>query len=346
MEMFSLPNITQKIIISFLGFTFLLHSSLIVLAQECSGIGPIGMPSPRNTWKQNTKVKVSIDPDQFNPQEIQCIKDVFDAWNKNNGQQGNYNEVNNNASGVTFEVQSVAGSSSQVVLTPSAPGVPPTATINLPVMPTSSSPLYQINRTAPGSEHDYAETTSSPDSGQSSGNIAIAVTNIDPGINVCQALKEAISHEIGHTFKLNHCRSDAPCVDANGNPTSTMVEAPPCRSGMSNYPACLNQTGIGTVEPTPCDNYKTRIISPAYDPNTLATPTPTPEEGGGGGECPCGDCDNGCEYPPPDEGEPNCSWQTVDGQCYGGYEWTDPYTGILYSEPPSCDPPTEQYVCQ
>ena|GEM_PF-4137489 len=82
-----------------------------------------------------------------------------------------------------------------------------------------------------------------------------------------------------------------------------------------------------------------------YNPQTGWCCTDDGGNGGGGGggddECPCGDCVNGCNGGDEDD----CQWVTVPGECYGGVEWIDPYTGERYYDPPYCDPDQYIYVC-
>ena len=83
-----------------------------------------------------------------------------------------------------------------------------------------------------------------------------------------------------------------------------------------------------------CPPPPTPTPTPSPDPNA------TPDNGGGGDNCPCGNCESGC-----DDGGGECQLIDVEGQCYAGVDYYDSYGVLINSDPPYCDPPTQQYYC-
>lgn len=260
----------------------------MVIAQQTCDLtnSPRALPFPRHAWKQDVTVAVWINSNDYDETQFECIKGAFEAWNESRGPDGN-------ASGVNFLVR--RSPTRFVTLTPSAPDVDPSIQANpdFPA-PTEDSPVFQVSKGVPGYQHDYAETGGGANSSDNLVPLAAAAINIDPGMTNCQALRETLSHDIGHTLKLGHC-DPGQCRDQNGNPTSTMVEPPPCTGDINpetGGPTCisadLNRTGVNQVGPTPCDNNRVKTSSPPYNSTRTPTPTPTPEDPGGGGGCQAG----------------------------------------------------------
>lgn len=130
--------------------------------------------------------------------------------------------------------------------------------------PVSGQNSYRVTQQEPSLGPDYQGETGGQESG---GHRYSAFTNIHPGVSLASALRQAMAHELGHTFGLG---------DATGNC--------PNRGSAMNLASSLNDTARGADGPTNCD----ANASAQYNNYGAATPTPTatPEPSGGPTPCP------------------------------------------------------------
>jgi hypothetical protein len=160
-------------------------------------------------------------------------------------------------------------------------------------------------------------------------------TLFDPNMDgFSESILKAMLHEIGHTMGLN----DMPIP----NPTGNCGDQTSGESVMNSYCGTNDYGGNMPTTVKDCDNRSVKN-NPQYQ---TPTPTPTPTPGGGdcldslgcGDECPCGNCETGCD--PPD---PTCDWWYPPMECVTVCEIDD------YGQPENCstecyqDPPV--YYC-
>lgn len=195
-------------------------------------------------WPQNANVNVTINADQFNTTERDCLTAAFTNWN---------NQNQNNQSNVTFNV---TYSSSPAVTTDSSGHI----------TSATSGNVYQVNKSTVGLSPTALGVTGGQPASNSRQN---AFSDISPNVTNCTALTEVMAHEIGHTFGLDDCTS------CTGTGQSVMAVGK-CATFDSNghcIAANYNDTTMGTTGPTSCDNQG--VISTGQYPKS---------SGGGGGD--------------------------------------------------------------
>lgn len=279
---------------------------------------------PNRAWAQNSRVTVNVSSasSQFTQAEFNCINEVFNAYNTQNGAS------DGNGSGVRFDVKFSQNSLVQVNAT--GDGIERTALGN-----TTLGNVYEIVKDDNSAGFD---DTGSIGDGT---NATAAMSKIDSRINVCEALKETMGHAIAHTLGLDHCQTqevNGQYVDAcflNGK--NSVMATPPCNIPNQCTTAEVNQIYGTPLLPTDCD--KSRLII-KYSPATVNQPPPNNDGGGG---------DGGGENPP------YCETITIPGQCYEVcVEWSeesyDPYWGVyivsIYSDCDNfCDPDQTEEIC-
>jgi len=206
------------------------------------------------SWPQNAPVTVNINSNQFSTDDLACMQSIF----------ANYNlaaQSSGNSSGVFFDVRytstpiaATVGGTAETAPTSAAAGLPFVYQINRPPILEGSNPAAFAQTGAGGTgEH------------RTSG-----VTNINSQITNCDALRQTLAHEIGHTFGLGECSS----CDARG---SVMVGGSAIQNPDGTITRLYNDTSRGLVGPTPCDDQVVRQ-GVGYNPATVNQPT-----GGGGG---------------------------------------------------------------
>lgn len=175
------------------------------------------------TWKQGATVNVMIDP-TFTPEQQKAIKDQLEKWKNAGGANVTFN----------FVEPSQAGGGATT-------GGPPILSIMRQV-PT------KMGATAQGETRGFFYDGKRGDT----------FIDINPGVTDPTAFIHVISHEIGHTFGLDECRT---C---------------PAGSSAMTVPKTLNLNEAGGHDgPTPCDSEKVRENGNYTPP---PSPTPTPEE--------------------------------------------------------------------
>lgn len=180
MKNFSLKKLSLKPI-TLRILTLLIVNSLAFsqTPPNCDSTNSPGRDTVNNsrlTWKQNAPVKVYLYDSgngTFNDTEKACIQAVLQAWNDSDG-----NGTFESSAGVKFELVNEP--------------IPPVEQTN------ENNPIYVITKSKPQGGNDFAET--GKNSKDSETHSHYAITNMDPGITDCQALKETLSHEVGHTF--------------------------------------------------------------------------------------------------------------------------------------------------
>jgi hypothetical protein len=188
--------------------------------------------SASNAWPQGAHVTVNISPNRFNPAEIQKIKDAFASWQ--NGLTG---------SGVifvnfTFNPTPVAG------LNPDGTGF-------------GSANVVQVNREEiPRNVITNTQSRAQTVRQTLGGNLRNAAITIDSRVTDLTAFVNAMVHEVGHTFGLDHCAS------ADGMCNSTMTRA-----------LSFNDTESGYDYPTSCDVDAARQVGQYQSPQPPPSPT-------------------------------------------------------------------------
>lgn len=210
-----------------------------------------------NAWHRNAQVSVNISG---LPQNMQaCATTALNAWNSANSANG---------SGVAFVTPTY--NQTPVVNTNSSGNVTGGGTNVLQI--NYSTPPY--NPTFPNEPAPAGTTVGLLDT---SGYRLNAVINMNPAITDCTAFAQTLAHELGHTMGLGHC----PTCSTQG---SSVMIGSGCLQ-VDSQGRCIqiayNDTTLGSIGPTPCDN---QVVNTS---GNFVTPTPTPD-------CPCGDCINFC----------------------------------------------------
>lgn len=222
------------------GFFILIALQAPARVGAQSGSCPGGTPAstgPLNAWRQNAIVSVNVNSNDFTWEEFRdCVKPVFDGYNLQNGaSQGNWSGV---YFSVTYSTSTVAVADTNLNDANNVNGVTYGFQVNkAPLGNTIAGATYRSNN---GTHRDSA------------------VTNINSGINVCEAMRNIMAHEIGHTLGQGDC-------------------AATCTAGstvMNNPVNSINDTTNGTSFPTACDNASVRTYAGynqttvnQYDPN-------------------------------------------------------------------------------
>lgn len=198
------------------------------------------------TWARNASVSVNVNSGQFTEAEYtNCILPVFQSFNSANGTSGN-------SSGVVF---SVTWSATAVAT------INPTTGASVNASGTTNG--LQVNRDALGDE--IRGTTAASDNGTNRNSAVIRQNSM---VNGCDAMKENMSHEIGHTFGLGHCAD-------NCTVEQSVMRQTTCPPNVSPS-VCMNSYGQGRTSPSHCDNQKIKENGAYATPTPTPTPTPSP----------------------------------------------------------------------
>jgi hypothetical protein len=241
------------LLVAFVGFHAWAQTNQCTTQRNTPGFRGAGF-----AWPQNAPVTVNINSTQFSPADRDCIQSIFANYNL-------ANESSGNSSGVYFTVTYTS--------TPIAATINGTA--ETAATPAATGPYnYQINRPAT-LEGDNPAAFGQTGTGGTGTYRTSGVTNINSQITNCDALRQTLAHEIGHTFGLAEC----PNCDARG---SVMVGGAAVQNPDGTITRLYNDTSRGLNGPTPCDDQVVRQ-GVGYNPATVNQPIPGGGGGGGGG---------------------------------------------------------------
>jgi hypothetical protein len=178
------------------------------------------------TWPQGAEVQVIFD-NSVSPERRAIYQQVLDNWSAGNGQ------------GVTFNYGAFTTQQD-----------PHSMLISDAVPSTGASYRGQV---------EWQQW-------DANGALKYSQIAINPDVTDPSALANAMSHEIGHNFGLNHT--------ADGSVSNRTA------SSLYDSNIGLNDTTTGAPGPTPCDN---QVINSIYASGGVRNITPPSDGGGGGG---------------------------------------------------------------
>ena len=161
--------------------------------------------TPRNTpgsrgaafaWPQNAPVTVNINSNQFSQADFDCMQSAFANYNLANESSGSSSGVYFRVTFTSTPIASSVGGTAETAATSAATG-----TYN-----------YQVNR-PPELEGNNPDAFGQTGTGGTGEYRTSAVTNINSHITDCDALRQTLAHEIGHTLGLGACSG----CDARGS---------------------------------------------------------------------------------------------------------------------------------
>ena len=207
-----------------------------------------------NSWPQNANVTVAVNASQFTQAEYDCMKSVFEDFNKAgaaNGSNVQFNISYSNTPVVDLASPYISGG--------------PNAAVNRPGIDFG----LQVN--APTGMRPQAlgeETIGTDNARRNSG-----MLHLNPNIASCELLKNILAHEIGHTFGLQDC-----CSCAAG---TTIMNCGTCAEFVTDSSgrrvctrADYNDASNGRNSPTSCDNSSIQNAGQYPTPTPIPTATP------------------------------------------------------------------------
>ena len=178
------------------------------------------------TWPQNSDITVNISGDFGDANSLAgCIRQAFVNWSNNP----------NTAAGVRYN-------------------------FNFNAAPTGGPNTIYVARTPPPPDpvNGPAQAQVDPTFNSTNTNLQAAIVRVDPQVTSCNALTEAMAHEIGHMYGLDDC--------------------PTCAAGTSTMTGYngMNDVSSGTTSPAACDAERARQAA-SYNPTTARGPQPREE---------------------------------------------------------------------